>query len=79
MFATLMIFLTPLSLTLSREGRGDVLGECDESFWSGRSNKLSVYHFPLIPAFPLPSRERARERGAKTTSAKRFPQLKTQH
>jgi hypothetical protein len=57
--------LLPLSLALSHEGRGDLLGEGVASFSSGRSDKPSGYSFPLMRAFPLPSKERAREKGVK--------------
>ena len=55
-------FHYPLSLALSREGRGDVLTESIESISSGG---VASYLFTLlsIHASPLPSRERARERG----------------
>jgi hypothetical protein len=63
LFAALTVFLVPLSLAPSRVGRGDVLFNCIESYSSVTSIKPSVYFSPLIRAFPLPSRERARERG----------------
>jgi hypothetical protein len=35
------LYLSPLSLALSREGRGDVLFECIANVQSGRKYKLS--------------------------------------
>jgi hypothetical protein len=42
-FAVLKVFLFPLSLALSREGRGDFLFESSVSFKSGDSNKQTDY------------------------------------
>jgi hypothetical protein len=42
-FAALTALIFPLSLALSRKGRGDVLFENTDSFLSGPTNKLSAY------------------------------------
>jgi hypothetical protein len=42
MFAVLTRFYTPLSLALSRKGRGEVLFKCIECFLSGRGIKPFV-------------------------------------
>jgi hypothetical protein len=42
-FAALTGFISPLSLVLSRKGRGDVLFENTENFPLGYTNKLPVY------------------------------------
>jgi hypothetical protein len=56
-FAALTVFLLPLSLALSRKGRGDAIFR-----WAAGLQGIDVD--PQYPGrFPLPLRERARERG----------------
>jgi hypothetical protein len=61
-FAALTGYISPLSLALSREGRGDVLFEDTQSIQLGCTNKLSAY-LHLLSMLSLSPRGRGPGRG----------------